>query len=81
MVSAFISSFEMVDSSLTNLSIVNYAFKFTSSNATISNCIFSNINSSDSTGLFQASFQSIVVFSNLTFTNSTLLSLNNIENN
>ena len=71
-VSAFISTFTLIDSMLYNLSILSYAFKFTSSNATISNSKFSGISTIDNTSLFQTSFQSSVEFNNLEFNDSKL---------
>ena len=71
-INSFISTFTISDSLFYNITAVYYAFKMISTNANISNWVFKQITTNNSSSLFQASFESTMYIQNITFANSSL---------
>ena len=69
-IDSFISNFNVADSQFYNMTIKDYWFKVTTSNATIANSTFDNLSVSDSSTLFQISFDGMANFNSLWLTNS-----------
>ena len=69
-VDSFISNVNITSSQFYNIKIADYCFKITTSNSSVSDLNFYNLTLSDASSLFQASFDSVVNFSNVSLINS-----------
>ena len=69
-VDSFISNVNITSSQFYNIKIADYCFKITTSNSSVSDSNFYNLTLSDESSLFQASFDSVVNFSNISLINS-----------
>ena len=69
-VDSFISNVNITSSQFYNIKIADYCFKITTSNSSVSDSNFYNLTLSDASSLFQASFDSVVNFSNVSLINS-----------
>ena len=69
-VDSFISNVNITSSQFYNIKIADYCFKITTSNSSVSDSNFYNLTLSDASSLFQASFDSVINFSNASLINS-----------